>query len=38
VLTTEVLTFEQIVTTATHVLVANNLSIFRLRDLLLDVK
>ena len=36
-LTTEVLTFKQIVTAATHVLVANKLPISRLRDLLLDV-
>jgi hypothetical protein len=34
VLTTEVLAFEQIVTPATHVLVANTLPISRLRDLL----
>ena len=37
VLTTEVLAFKQIVTAATHVLVANKLPISRLRDLLLDV-
>jgi hypothetical protein len=34
VLTTEVLAFERIVTSATHVLVANTLPISRLRDLL----
>jgi hypothetical protein len=37
VLTTEVLAFEQIVTPATHVLVANTLPISRLRDPLLEV-
>jgi hypothetical protein len=37
VLITEVLSFEQIVTAATHVLVANNLPLSRLRDFLLDV-
>jgi hypothetical protein len=37
VLITEVLTFKQFVTAATHVLVANTLRISRLRDLLLDV-
>jgi hypothetical protein len=31
------LAFKRIVTTATHVLIANKLPIFRLRDLLLDV-
>jgi hypothetical protein len=37
VLTTEVPAFKQIVTAATRVLVANELPISRLRDLLLDV-
>jgi len=37
VFTTEALGFKQIVTAAAHVLVANQLPNFRLRDLLLDM-
>jgi hypothetical protein len=37
VLTAEVLAFKRIVTTATHVMIANKLPIARLRDLILDV-
>jgi hypothetical protein len=37
-LTPEMLVFKRIVTTATDILVTSKLPVFRLRDLLLDVK